>query len=54
MRLTLRTMFKLILRLLVHGTEGCGYDYDATIDQVTTEQEDKQLPVYSTVAVAVD
>jgi hypothetical protein len=32
MRLTLKTMFKLMLRLVVHGTAQYGYDYHATIN----------------------
>jgi hypothetical protein len=32
MQLTLITMFKLMLRLVVHGTAQYGYDYDATIN----------------------
>jgi hypothetical protein len=32
MRLTLITMFKLMLRLVVHGNAQYGYDYDATIN----------------------
>jgi hypothetical protein len=32
MRLTLITMFKLMLRLVAHGTAQYGYDYDATIN----------------------
>jgi hypothetical protein len=30
-RLTLITMFKLMLRLVVHDTAQCGYDYDTAI-----------------------